>query len=270
MPRKTSLACLLLSLLLLLCSCVRGTPDTLEVLFLEMGKADAILITVGEHAVLIDAAERESGGIVLDALAARGVARLDMMIVTHFDRDHVGGAEQVLREIAVDSLFDAAYEADSGPYARYLRAIESTGTFRTRVTERISVDVGELAFTLYPSPVQDGQDNDRSILVSLVYGAHSFFFAADAEEALIGAALAAGVGEHTVLKVPHHGRWKDNLAAFVDAVRPDIAIITDSDEVPADQAVVELLEGIGAAVYHTRFGDVVIRSDGMRSIFCEQ
>jgi len=261
MRKKTALS-LLLSLLLLLCSCALAAPDTLEATFLDVGKADAILITAGDYAVLIDAGPRESAGILLDALAQRGVMQLDMMIITHFDRDHVGGAYRVLREVPVRMLIDADYEADSGPYERYLRAIESTGVFRTRLAQQMFIPMGEMAFTLYPSPVEDGKANDLSVLVSLLYGEHSFFFAADAEEALIDAVLGAGVEPHTVLKVPHHGRWKDNLGAFLDALQPRIAVITDSEEVRAADSVVALLADRGIEVYHTRFGDVTVYSDG--------
>ena len=66
--------------------------DGLEVTVLDAGKADAILLTTPDSAVLIDCGEKGFGDEILGELAARGIGRLDVLIVTHFDQDHVGGA----------------------------------------------------------------------------------------------------------------------------------------------------------------------------------
>ena len=97
--RRGRLLCLLLALcLMLLPGCARGESEaeTLSVTFFDAGKADAILVRTGEHALLIDTGLNKNGAALVDALRAAGVQSLDVLLITHFDKDHVGGADSVL------------------------------------------------------------------------------------------------------------------------------------------------------------------------------
>lgn len=255
----------LLSLLLvvmLLCAPFSGAQalSGMEVTFLKVGKADAILITSSESAVLIDAAEDDDGPKIVDFLAKKGIDALDMLIITHYDKDHVGGADYVLDGVDVKVVYDADYTADSKQYRQYLSALRATDTPRYRVTEEMTITLGELTYTLLPTGLRTDDDNDNSLVVSLTDGLHSFLFAADADEARIEELLADGIGPHDVLKMPHHGRDKENLPALLDAVQPQIAVIMDSEKNPADDAVLALLEARGIFTYSTSEDDVRVLS----------
>ena len=95
------LLCMLLLACLALTGCAAESADAggdeLTAVFLDVGKADAILLYNGEMAALIDAGENDDGDAVVEAIRARGIERLDLMIITHFDKDHVGGADKVRR-----------------------------------------------------------------------------------------------------------------------------------------------------------------------------
>ncbi len=257
---------MMLACTLLLSGCAHAAEST-EVLILKIGKADAILITAGKHAVLIDAGEKEDGEEILRKLGEKNIDTLDVMIVTHYDKDHVGGADTVLRGVAVKALYDANYESESKQYEEYLAAIDAAGVPRSRVAEETALTLETLTLTLMPTaiaPEKTGDkeiDNDQSLVVSMADGRHTFLFAGDAEEARIGELLAGGIGAHDVLKMPHHGRDKVNLAALLDAVRPKYVAITDSDKNPADESVLALLSERGVQTYETRGGDIRIVSD---------
>lgn len=246
---------------LLLGACAKAAPET-EVTVLRIGKADAIIVISGGHAALIDAGEEDDAEEILKKLAKKGVSKLDMLIVTHYDKDHVGGAADVLSGISVGAVYDADYEGSGDAYRRYAEAIEDASIPRHRVTERTEVALGDARFVLTPSPLAPDapEENDRSLTASLLDGYAAFYFAADAEEALIDALLAEGVAPHAVLKMPHHGRIKQNMAAFLDAVAPQIALITDSDKNPADEQTLSLLRERGIELYQTKDGDIAIHS----------
>ena len=73
-----------------------GNPaaqDTLEVCFLKVGKADAIVLMCRDETMVIDCGEEDDGREVLACLKSRGVKEVDVLVITHFDKDHVGGAE---------------------------------------------------------------------------------------------------------------------------------------------------------------------------------
>jgi beta-lactamase superfamily II metal-dependent hydrolase len=219
-----------------------------------------LILQNGAHAVLIDAGEEEDSAEILAFLKKQGVEALDALIITHFDKDHVGGADGILRGIPVGAVYDAAYESDSAEYRDYQAALTETGVPRTRVGEQTALTFGALTLALLPSPVVTDQDNDRSLSISATDGLHSFLLPGDAEEALIDALLEAGLAAHDLLKLPHHGRWKENLPALLDAVQPRAVLITDSQKNPAEEETLALLAERGMCTYCTKDGDITVRS----------
>ena len=85
-------ACLLLPVAVQ--SALAESAGWMTVDFLDVGKADAILVTTENSAVLIDTATNKMGDEVLDHIRARGIEKLDLLIITHYDKDHVGGADR--------------------------------------------------------------------------------------------------------------------------------------------------------------------------------
>ena len=129
--------CCLLATVLLLSLCGCGTvaqtptaaqtdvsPAPLAVYFFDAGKADAILLTTESAAVLIDCGEKGFGSTITDELAARGIAKLDLLIVTHFDQDHVGGAAKVIGTVEIGEVLQSNCPKDSGEYKKYVRALK--------------------------------------------------------------------------------------------------------------------------------------------------
>lgn len=247
--------CLLLSMALMPMEGAAALSGT-EITFLKIGKADAILVTTASHALLIDAGEEDDGKTILKLLERRRIQALDAVIITHFDKDHVGGAAEVLEGIPVLAVYDASYESESDEYRAYTGAIEAMATPRVRVTEQQTLTLGALRITLMPSQLETESDNDNSLVVSIDDGFNRFFFAADAEEARIEALLQQSLAPHDLVKMPHHGRMKGNLKALLEALSPQYAIITDSDKNPADDETLALLKALGIATYETRDGDI--------------
>lgn len=260
MIRRRVIGCLMaLTTLLLPTGCAKA--DNTELAVLKVGKADAILLMTSTHTVLIDAGEEEDAEEILAFLHGRQIGQVDVMVITHYDKDHVGGADGVLGGIPVGAIYDANYESTSQEYEEYLEAIEETGIPRNRVTETTEITLGTLSLTLMPTKIADGDDNDNSLVISARDQWHSFFFAADATQARIDELLADGIGVHDVLKMPHHGRYQKNQDQLLTAINPRLAIITDSDKNPAEDKTLELLEAHGIQVRSTRDGDIHVYSE---------
>ena len=266
--RRGRLLCLLLTLcLLLLPGCARGEreKETLTVTFFDAGKADAILVRTGGHALLIDTGLDKDGAALVDALRAVGVQSLDMLLITHFDKDHVGGADSVLSSMPVGAIYQPDYPKDSKQMRQYLKAARAAGLTPVALSENCELTMGEARLLLDVANEDDygaDEENDFSLVVSLRFGETRFLFAGDAEEARIDELLIEGDLAHDVLKVPHHGKKHDNNAAFFQAVSPRYAVITSSDDEPERPETVRLLEEAGAVVLLTRQGAVTITSDG--------
>jgi len=265
--KKITLLLLCLLLCLMMGSC--ASAQALRVDFYNVGKADAMLITLPDgQRILIDAATNAEGKKLVKRFAQEGIDTIDLMIITHFDKDHVGGADKMLEELKVAQVLMPVYEKDSKQYTQFLEAIEeSEGTDAVYMESgrTLEFEAGGAAFLVTSARrtyYGKDEENDFSLVVRMTYGDTRFLFAGDAEEARQKEILMEGNVACDVLKVPYHGRLTDVSPAFIDAARPQIAFITDDEKEPASEVVMALLDEAGAQVYSARSGDLCVMSDG--------
>lgn len=237
-----------------------------KVTFFDVGKGDAILIETERHFMLIDSGYDDTSEILLDYMKEQEIQALDYLVITHFDKDHVGGADQILEGVETGAVLQPDYESDGGQYGEYVDALEAAGLSPVLVTETIELALDGVDFLIYP-PQQESyeeEDNDFSLVVSMTCGEKRFLFAGDCERERLKELLEQKEFElsHDVLKVPHHGRKEKNSEEFLRAVGPGAAVITSAKDKPADEEVCRMLEEMGTAVYFTENGAVTCLCDG--------
>ncbi len=258
-------ALLLAALLLGSCGAAAEKPAALEVLFFAAGKADAILLTTDSGAVLIDTGEKGFGKEITEELEARGIQALDCLILTHFDKDHVGGAAKVLKELPVRRVLQSNCPKDSEEYEKYLAALEKAGLAAETVRESLRFQLDEVRFTVDP-PRQESYEqdpsNNSSLIVSVSCGACSLLFTGDAENERLAEWLSSPTETYGLVKMPHHGAWQKTLTTLLDRTRPVYAVITDSAEEPGSEKTEALLTQYGAETYCTRTAAVIAVCDG--------
>lgn len=261
---------LLAALMLVLGVFSCAAADELRVDFYDVGKADAMLITTPNgKRILIDAATNDEGKTLAKRFKQEGIDVIDLMIITHFDKDHVGGADKLVEELRVAQVLMPVYEKDSKQYTQFIEAIEESGTterVEMKSAKTLAFDADGVQFVVTSAKrTHYGKDeeNDFSLVVRMTYGDTRFLFAGDAEKARQAEILDEGDVACDVLKVPYHGRLTDMSPAFIQAASPQIAFITDSEEDPASEVVLSLLTEVGADVYSARGGDLTVISDGI-------
>lgn len=267
-----NLYCLLISMLLFLSGCAERQAESgmqnpgVKVTFFDVGKGDAILIETQAHTMLIDTGYDKTYRVIEKYLAAQDIRKLDYLVLTHFDKDHVGGADWVIKKFEVGEVLQPDYESDAGQYLEYCAVIEEKGVQPVLVTESMQLTLDGAEFYIYPPQKQSykEEDNDFSLVISMVYGEKSFLFAGDCEEVRLDELLDQTEFDlsHDVLKVPHHGKKEDNSEEFLRAVAPKIAVITCSEEQPAGDKVCAVLENLGTELYLTSDGTVTCLCDG--------
>jgi len=201
-----------------------------------VGQGDAILVQGERGALLVDGGTALAGGVdlgrsvVLPALGALGVTRLDVVAASHADLDHRGGLGAVLEGLAVARLWlprGALAEPDFGALVAiaYRRGV--------RVEERGAGDppfeAGDLRIeTLWPAEdalARGLGDNDRSLVLRVTAGVSRVLLPGDAQAAAEAALLASGADlAAEVLKLPHHGSRTSSSVAFLEAVGPEVVL----------------------------------------------
>lgn len=265
MKKKMLMALAALLVLLSACACAQE----LRVDFYDMGKADSMLITTPSgQRILIDTGTNKGGKALVSRFKKEKIKHIDVMIITHYDKDHVGGADKVLEDIEIGMVYMPIYDKESKQYEQFAEALEEAGTKTTRmeIGSETSFETGD-GVSLHITAAHEhfygrDEENDFSLAVRMTYGETKFFFAGDAEDPRQRELLEEGGVDCDVLKVPYHGRLVNASEAFLKEASPQIAFIPDSDEEPASAVVVGILEEIGAQVYRAKDGGIAVASDG--------
>lgn len=234
--------------------------------FLDVGKADSMILTTENHTVIIDCGEKGDGKKILNYLEDNNISKVDYLIITHFDQDHVGGASKVIKNITIDNILQPCYEKSSNEYDNYCNAMQQLDITPTNITKTLSFNLDDVSFTVYP-PQKDyygeNEENDFSLVVSAIHGENSFLFSGDAEETRINEIISLGDIQSDFLKVPYHGNYLDNLETFFKKVNPKYAVICCSQKNYASQDTLSLLDSLNVQTYITcDDGDITATSDG--------
>lgn len=239
----------------------------LEITVINVGKADSILIEVEGTNILIDTGLNKTSNIVLDTLKEKNIEELDYLILTHMDKDHIGGAKIILENIKVDNLVQADQVVDSKRYEKLQEAITENNYEPILLRENMSFEVGNGKIEIQPGEKESyEQSNDYSLIVTLEYGEKSFLFMGDAEEIRTEEFLNNNNNNKTYdfIKIPHHGRYHENSQDLIDEVKPKYAAITCSKEKMPEKELLNILNDNDVKTYLTVDGDIVIKSDGKR------
>ncbi len=255
----------------------------LKVIFFNVGDGDSILIqTPNKRVILIDGgtcAYRDSPfdaaeEVILPFLKKEGISKIDTMILTHGHSDHVGGLVTILEKgFPVGEVLESGIRHTSYTYQRFLQAIEDRGIpyHVIQVGDRLSWGKGIEVEVLSPlKPFFETHDalNNNSLVLRLTYHKVSLLFTADitweAEERLVKT-YREGL-RATILKVPHHGRATSNTIPFVNAVHPEIAIISCGQKTRShllEKVVLPRYQKVGGKVLQTdEDGTITITTDG--------
>ena len=256
-----------------------GPSHNAELHVLDVGQGDAILVrTDGGHWLLLDAgpAWRSSDAgrrVVLPYILRRG-GGLEAFILSHPHTDHVGGAASVLTALHPRTYWDAAFAGGSEGYIASLAAAKKEGIewHRVHPGDSIQVDGVTVSFLAPDSAWTVGlkDPNLASTIASVRFGMVRFLLVGDAERAEEDWLLAHHRDElrAQVLKVAHHGSSTSSSDAFLDAVHPEVAIISVGAGNMYGHPSLDVLHALaraGAEVLRTdEAGTVIVRTDGMR------
>ncbi|MBR6708510.1 MAG: MBL fold metallo-hydrolase [Clostridia bacterium] len=254
----------------MLCACAAGSEMPFAVFVMDAGQGDAILIRSGDAAMLVDAGPNSTEDELLFALDELGVDRLDVVLFTHPDEDHIGGGDGVLLNIPVERMIVSPVSSDESTFLRSLEAAEACGTTVDIAEPGEEFALGSAKVTLLGPVLTEGvSSNDASIVVRVEFGLTAVLLMGDAEldgEAALLAEYPPDLLRADLIKLGHHGAATSTSAALLDAVCPAFAAISCGEGNtyghPARSVVNRLIER-GIAIGRTdRDGMLVYASDG--------
>lgn len=253
------------AILLLLLGCSNVPEKRLDLYAFPVGKADALLLKNNDAAIMIDTGEHGDGEKLASQLTSLGVEKLDLLILTHFDKDHIGGADTIIRRIPIDRIILPSYEKDSKQYSQLLEELENTDAEITALTQDLKLQYGETDVFVWPSPVPfDGKsDNEQSLITKILYDGKTYLFMGDAEtDELKKLVYSERNLTCDVLKLPHHGVYDENTFALMTTAMPSYVIICDSAKNPADDITIRTLNYYDPVILQTKDGFVHLVASG--------
>ena len=229
--RKKYAAAAVFSLLVLVITVKAGYlryQSGLDAVVLDVGQGQCIVLKSGDNFAVIDcgsswADAAESASAQLQAMGCRS---LDYLILTHYDNDHVSGAERLLHREEPEYLLVSPDAEDVRVQKTILAAAETVGTEVINIYNRRSLTFGNGEIVIYP-PVGKKTDNERGISVLAVSGEDSLFITGDMSqetERLLMKTYA--LTEVDVLVVGHHGAKNSTSQRLLDTLEPEIACIS--------------------------------------------
>jgi competence protein ComEC len=226
-----------------------ATPPApaLRISFLDVGQGDATLIQAGGRAVLVDAGP--PGDRIASLVRAEGARRIDMLVITHAQADHEGGAAEVLSQLPVTTVLDGRDGVASPDGIRLEAAARARGVRLLRPSAGQVLRAGPIRLDVLSPPAEGripGEDpNQRAIVLEAVVAGVRVLLTADAESDVLAPLPLEPVD---LLKVSHHGSEDPGLPSLLDVLRPRAAIIEVGRHNPYGHPAPSTLRTLGARV----------------------
>ena len=262
----------LCALLALTCLCgphayAAAAEAALELHVINVGKADCLLLKCDGLYMLIDTGLASDEARIAQYLAGQGVDRLEYLVATHPDKDHIGGVPWILERLSVGQVWECPLPDDGKAYLRMEAALQASGVEVIEPLRGYSATLGGARIDVL-SPTEwllaTEDENECSIVLRVEYAGARLLLMGDAQAQAEALLLNSGLDlSADVLKVGHHGSDQSTGAAFLAAVNPRWALIScgysDEDYYPANSTLARL-SAAGCDVLRTDAdGDITVR-----------
>ncbi len=201
----------------------------LKVIFLDIGQGDSTLIKFPEgQNMLIDTGPNYLTNQKLEKELSFFNEKIDLLLLTHPDLDHVGGTEEILNTGKVKMLIESSESSYSTKYFNYNTDVSYVNTKNYFSFDYLNI------LNINPKPDMYGEDNHKSIVNVLKYGNFNFIFTGDADSETERGLVFEGFFDENkkisksvnILKVGHHGSDTSSSEVFLKKLKPEYCVIS--------------------------------------------
>ena len=255
----------------------------LKVTCLDVGQGDGILVeTPEDHHFLIDGGSSSQSDLgrycLLPALKSQGISYLDGIFISHTDKDHISGVKELmeymgngLTTIRAGYLVLPSWKEKPEAWEELSDAAKKAGIKVVTGKKEDELHCGPVTFSiLWPEKNATGKDvNEEAMVMELSFGEFQMLFTGDIGADTEKKLLASGTLEDVdCLKVGHHGSRYSTTEAFLEKIKPEVAIIscssTNTYGHPSPETT-ERLEAAGSQVEYTmKNGAITVETDGKK------
>lgn len=246
--------------------------DMINVHYIDVGQGDCTLIVCGDKTMLIDAGENGHEQQVINYLNSVGIKKLDYIVATHQHSDHIGGIPEVLENFVADNIImprlTEAQTPTNSTYTAFLKAIQNSQIKVIASKVGSEYALGGAKFEILGPVTNDAEDiNSMSVVVKVTYGENTFLFTGDAETDEEKEVVETGaILDCDVLHAGHHGSYTSSSKDFLNAVTPEICIIScgaDNDYGHPHDTALKRIKKHTEEIYRTDIcGSIIITGDG--------
>lgn len=264
-------------------SIIYVTDKNIKIYFVDVGQGDCTLIqTSGRKNVLIDGGGSEFGSFdvgkstLLPYLLDRGITKIDYMMISHFDSDHIGGLFYIMENLRVDNIIISKQGESSENLKKFIEILQSnirgsknkTNIILVKKGDNIKIDNSSYFEILFPEEelINDNILNNNSIVAKFVSNNFKMLFTGDIEEIaenrLCELYKSTNKLQADIIKVAHHGSKTSSTLNFLELVKPKIALIgvgENNNFGHPNDAVLKRIKDLGAHIYRTdQMGEISI------------
>ena len=235
-----------------------------KIYFFNAGKADAILLSKNEKYIMIDTGEQSLSDDILKYFKNNNITKLEYLIITHFDKDHVGSASSIIDNIEIGEVLQSNVPKESIYYNNYLTSLSEKEITPITVSEDYLITLEDLEITVNgPKKIYDNNEsNNSSLIVSITNGDNKFLFMGDAENARIKDYINSYTETYDFIKIPYHGNYLKRIDDLLDVVNPNYGVMTCSASEGCEDETLEVLNNYNIKYYMTKNGSISVLSDG--------
>ena len=252
-----------------------GTPVTppsssaqMLVHFIDVGQGDSIFIqSPNGKNMLVDGGTKDYGDDVVAYLKSLNVSKIDYVVATHPDADHIGGLIDVVNTFTVGTFLNSGKEHTTKTYEDLLKAIQNKNITYTepKTGDTISLDNALKVQVLAANPTAE-DNNDASIVLKVTYNKVSFLLTADAGIEMEKEIAAKYDVSSTILKAGHHGSSTSSSLAFLQKVKPAAVILSygkdNTHGHPHDEVMANLKQLETKAYSTAQDGTIIVKTNG--------